>query len=484
MFIHSSEVYQCSSYLLRCHTNTLKTTAMHTIHLFFSLLFTVEKLDDGCRVTAKCYHSQDKNAAPHDMKVQITKDSVFKNGTCSCKVGLSGHCGHLCGLLYQIADFKLRGVKALPTDVAKTSVKMTFHDPRGPSIPGRRIDEVSLKGHGKSSPNPATSTGSRDVKSTLFNATCIRGPIPSLIALKESLEQDYPNLPIVHALKSSDSVPKTIATQFGTAAKGSVLSVQQRLHKDYSINIFDNIGFPDLPFRNVMINEYSTVLNQSKTIDTESIAMNLEESIKFQDLTTNQSSNPLWFKIRFNRLTASKIGSIRSRKDNFEKLVSDFKCSRHVTTSAMQRGIECEPLAAASYVEIKNNNVNLYPCGVVVSPFCPWLAASPDRKVYDPTRNEPFGLLEIKCPNVSSVLEIKDGSLKRNKDSGLLALNHNHKYYHQIQMQLAVTGLPWCDLFVWAENDNDHHLETIRFDPDSWQQTKNKADCFYFDYFL
>ena len=87
-------------------------------------------------------------------------------------------------------------------------------------------------------------------------------------------------------------------------------------------------------------------------------------------------------------------------------------------------------------------NVNLYPCGVIVNPFCHWLAATPDRKVYAPDRNPSFGLLEIKCPdknNLSDVkcLHIQDGELKLKK-------NDNYHY------QMAVSGLSWCGFFCLA----------------------------------
>ena len=48
--------------------------------------------------------------------------------------------------------------------------------------------------------------------------------------------------------------------------------------------------------------------------------------------------------------------------------------------------------------------------------------------------------------------------------------------------QLAITGLVWCDLLVWCEND--YHLETVNFDKDKWHEVKDKVDQFFFDYFL
>lgn len=97
----------------------------------------------------------------------------------------------------------------------------------------------------------------------------------------------------------------------------------------------------------------------------------------------------------------------------------------------------------------------MYPSGVVVSPFCSWMAATPDRKVYAPDRNMKHGLLEIKCP-VTDDLGTCDCLQKL--DDGY-KLKENHNYYYQVQM--AVTGLDWCDFFVWIEEDS--HLETIHF---------------------
>ena len=49
---------------------------------------------------------------------------LFSDGYCTCVVGLGAHCGHVCGLLLQLADYKMNGVKAIPQDVAKTSLKV------------------------------------------------------------------------------------------------------------------------------------------------------------------------------------------------------------------------------------------------------------------------------------------------------------------------------------------------------------------------
>ncbi|KAK3731004.1 hypothetical protein QZH41_018752, partial [Actinostola sp. cb2023] len=160
----------------------------------------------------------------------------------------------------------------------------------------------------------------------------------------------------------------------------------------------------------------------------------------------------------------------------FDTLVERFKSGRHVTTPAMMHGITSEPKAARAYSEIFNDTINVLPCGIVISPWCPWLAASPDRKVYNPQRTPPFGLLEIKCPvSVSSVLEVpyleKDSTHK-------YQLKTNHNYYLQVLMQLAITGLQWCDFFVWCKDDSA--VVTVTFNKEKWEEVQSKLDTFIF----
>lgn len=124
-----------------------------------------------------------------------------------------------------------------------------------------------------------------------------------------------------------------------------------------------------------------------------------------------------------------------------------------------------------------DNEVNVYPCGIIVSPYAPWIAASPDRKVFCPKEDPCYGLLEIKCP----VLELSECKYLH-KDGDRRVLKTNHNYYYQIMCQLAVTGLKWCHFFVWR--DNESHFEKISFDPLIWSDMKDKLDIFYFDHFL
>ena len=80
---------------------------------------------------------------------------------------------------------------------------------------------------------------------------------------------------------------------------------------------------------------------------------------------------------------------------------------------------------------------------------------------------------------MSSVLEAT--CLVKGVD-GTLKLKRNHDYYYQVLTQLAVTGLEWCDFFVWCEND--YHLETIYLNQAIWDNVKDKVDRFFFNCFI
>jgi len=125
--------------------------------------------------------------------------------------------------------------------------------------------------------------------------------------------------------------------------------------------------------------------------------------------------------------------------------------------------------------------VNLYPSGLVISPFSPWIAASPDRKVYCPDRDPPFGLLEIKCPQNIHINDVI--YLKNKKQPSVTRLKRSHEYYFQVMCQLAVTGLEWCDFFVYLES-GESHLETISFDPIFWAAAQAKIDSFFFEHYM
>ena len=89
-----------------------------------------------------------------------------------------------------------------------------------------------------------------------------------------------------------------------------------------------------------------------------------------------------------------------------------------------------------------------------------WLGTYPDGLVYDPTMNDPDGVLEIKSPATA-----KDTSLKELSKSLRFFLYkagdgfHLKKknYYYQVQSQMHITQRSWCNFVVWTP----HTLEVV-----------------------
>ena len=81
---------------------------------------------------------------------------------------------------------------------------------------------------------------------------------------------------------------------------------------------------------------------------------------------------------------------------------SNFEPKDLSKVSSIQHGKHNEVIARSLYArkvqKQMHKNFTVYNCGLVVNPFHPYLGASPDGKVFDPSSTSPFGLLEIKCP--------------------------------------------------------------------------------------
>ncbi len=129
----------------------------------------------------------------------------------------------------------------------------------------------------------------------------------------------------------------------------------------------------------------------------------------------------------------------------------------------MKRGLELESAVVEEYCLLRG--VNFYPCGFLIHPDAPWLGSSPDGIVCDPTELQVFGLLEIKCPNLKSYVDCP-----------------YHAYYWQVQGQMLISGLDWCDFVVYAQDDM--MIQHIYKDCRMFKTIRERADHFFFYFYL
>lgn len=83
----------------------------------------------------------------------------------------------------------------------------------------------------------------------------------------------------------------------------------------------------------------------------------------------------------------------------------------------------------------------------------PFLGASPDSYVHDPSCANQFGVVEIKClykyreitPEIAATCSDFCYLFEHPDKCKTLKLKCNHHYHYQIQGQMAITGHQWCD---------------------------------------
>ena len=164
-----------------------------------------------------------------------------------------------------------------------------------------------------------------------------------------------------------------------------------------------------------------------------------------------EQRTPEWFQKRLGKVTASRIADLMaktktgpgaSRANYLAQLVTERLTgtpTEGFQSPAMTWGIEQEAAARAAYSA--RMGVLVDEVDFVDHPTMQ-AGASPDGLVGED------GLIEIKCPNTSTMLEyLEDRTIPQ-------------KYRLQMQWQLAVTGRDWCD-FVAFDPRLPEHLQLL-----------------------
>jgi putative phage-type endonuclease len=143
-----------------------------------------------------------------------------------------------------------------------------------------------------------------------------------------------------------------------------------------------------------------------------------------------------WFAARLGKVTASRVADViaktksgygAGRANYLADLVVERLTGQKAqgfSNAAMEWGTQTEPQARAAYSA--KTGILVEEVGFIDHPTVAMSGASPDGFAEE-------GLIEVKCPNTSTMLEfILDGKPPQ-------------KYVTQMQWQMACTGRPWCD---------------------------------------
>nr|XP_033948206.1 uncharacterized protein LOC117453497 isoform X2 [Pseudochaenichthys georgianus] len=310
----------------------------------------------------------------------------------------------------------------------------------------------------------------------------VRGelPDPDVLKVSEAYKDFSADIaPLITTMAISVDVPLVNST-FGKVQEGSPISYQHPLPLSRVIVRHpDAPPPPPLPVDGYRLEPTTCefVCSHQQHLHLLSLATTLLMARKIEVATREQSDSVEWHRVRRPRITSSRFREVchvrgQSSAENLAQRIRKGVAQ----TASMKRGLALEPVAIQEYCRIKNTNY--WPCGFVIHPDAPWLGSSPDGLVFDPTESPPFGLVEIKCQNARSYVDCSYLKMQ----SGTLKLKQSHSYYWQVQGQLLLTGMEWCDFVVFAEEDI--LIQRIYRDCEVATTIREKGDYFYFYFYM
>ncbi|CAM4735664.1 unnamed protein product [Leuciscus chuanchicus] len=412
-----------------------------------------------------------KSEEPHKLEISLEAESAnLKAFCCSCAAG-KGFCNHIVAILYQTAHYSQLGLQAVPPPLACTSALQRWHRPRTEGIHPEPVSELVVQ-------KPKT-VGKDGLRSTLYKAYTGPLPDPYMMASGSKLSQVQPQ-PLMAVVLDGVSEMELTPSKFGSVPRGSPMSYHCPPKKSSDLLLHHMAPeFPSLPLMQHTFPRLHFVLTLHQLMHLQSLQVSPQLSSEIAKETQQQSKCPAWTQLRRPRLTASRFWDAccsRACRAELESAAIQMIRGSTKQTAAMKRGLLVEPEVLANYAELLR--VNVLPAGFIIHPDAPHLGASPDGRVYDPSESPPFGLVEVKSstkPEPSQVAHLK-------VQEGHTSPRRSHKYYWQVQGQLAITGLTWCD-FV-TDTQSTLTVERIWRDDSFIAEMKEKLDVYYYGTYM
>lgn len=210
--------------------------------------------------------------------------------------------------------------------------------------------------------------------------------------------------PLIAKIVNGMSAVTMVSSKLGEVPKGSLLSYQCPVVLPTDVLIHPNAPeSPPLPVPQYTLPQYHFVPGSwAELMHMQSLEVTPEMSGIIEKGTWDQSKSPLWFSMRRLRLAASKFyKAAHVRSESTAKKLSGRIIKGAPQTKATRREVEHEPEVLRRYAETLN--VNVLPCGLIIHPGAPHLGASPDGNVVDPNEDPPYGLVEVKCPDMKDI---------------------------------------------------------------------------------
>jgi hypothetical protein len=186
-----------------------------------------------------------------------------------------------------------------------------------------------------------------------------------------------------------------------------------------------------------------------------------EQANYIELITRDQNVCQQWFEHRKGRVTASTAHDVYVRREstkpeNLVKKILGYNSYDLSKTKAVRWGLDKEDVARDQYqsaMQSVHTNFRARKSGLLIDTRNPFLGASADgiRECMCCGK----GTMEIKCPFKHKDRMINEAA-KSDKTFCLdndLKLKRTHKYFTQVQMQMCISRVKFCDFIVYTSKD-------------------------------
>ena len=403
---------------------------------------------------------------PHEVWLAINQNTTcIKCCWCTCIAGLAQTCNHVIAALYKIEYASSMGY----IDPSCTSMPCGWNKSTKKTVQPSRLRDMNIRQDNRM--NEETKSNINSEKKRLFDPRRADHQVVASDSVSNLFSQIREKKPNAVIFKSLPKFPSQSESQ-------TPLSIQEMAK-----------------------NHVSRGGEKHNFIETLSLTSKQVQQV--EESTRGQSNNSVWIEQRKYRLTSSlhhdiytKMNSVIKAKGKSSVKVTPLisrVLGESVTLSnipSVKWGLDMETNAYDDFIKhesLKHENLKVTKCGLFVKRDLPYLASTPDGMCSCKCCGK--STLEIKCPFVlgyptkrSVVCGVQDVAFL-DVINGKIQLKRSHKYYTQIQSQMAITGSSQCFFVVWSPIGAPF-IERVSFDEKHWCTVLQGLVQFYTAYML
>ncbi|XP_035689579.1 uncharacterized protein LOC118424879 [Branchiostoma floridae] len=412
---------------------------------------------DKVLVAARVKHSQRNTATPLKPWFLAEENGNILLAHCDCMAGVSEACSHIGAILFA-AEVGAR----LRNSTSCTDVESYWSAPTYvrniPYLPASGMDfQSAKKKHALLMENNVTPSATRtvpegnteagtscDEQKAFFQKLSESGCRPGILSLVAPFNEKY--------IPKDIALPKPIPEHYNP--RYAELSFDELLEKCSEVN--------------------------------ENLSLTPGQIHAIEESTRDQAKSNVWYRQRAGRITASNLkAACHSNPDKPSKSVVMGVCypqTQRFVSPFTNWGQLHESTALKVYEERMIDNhegFQTYESGLHINNDWPYLGATPDGLVECKCCGK--GVCEMKCPFTAKDLLPTDLANTRNfclkKTNDIVHLDRSHAYYYQVQAQMFICDVEYCDFVVWTKKGV--FIERILPNAEFWDSATLKSKEFF-----